>query len=101
MDHSCLFHHSMAAALVGWVLIFPPLVGDRVDIGAPVNEWEVMGKGFATVRECEEFRAHVQGYANLTEVLNDPKKAAQVKAFPERRANSRCTPDDDPRLNSK
>jgi hypothetical protein len=91
----------MAAVLVGWVLIFPPLVGDRVDIGAPINEWQVMGRGFASARECEQFRAHINEYVNLTEVLNDPEKAARVKTFPERRANSRCTPDDDPRLKSK
>jgi hypothetical protein len=88
--------HAAALALVGWALIFLPMLGDRVDIGAPVNEWDVMGKGFASVHACEQFRTHgrIMQYGNLT----DPRSVALVKAFPQRRAASRCTPDDDPRL---
>jgi len=99
-------HHAAALALVGWALIFPPLVGDRVDIGAPVNEWEIMGKGFATVRDCEQSRTRVgwYGYANLTD-MSDPKtrakEEADAKAFFQRRTASRCVPDDDLRLKTK
>jgi hypothetical protein len=57
--------HAVALALVGWALIFPPMAaemgtGTQVDIGAPLNEWEVVRKGFATVHDCEQFRAHGQ-----------------------------------------
>lgn len=31
----------VAMGAVGWALIFPPLVGSQVDIGAPVQEWQV------------------------------------------------------------
>jgi len=47
--------HAGALALLGWALIFPPMVRDRVDIGAPVNEWDVVREGFATIRDCEQF----------------------------------------------
>jgi hypothetical protein len=97
------FYHATALALVGWALIFPPMAaemgaGSQVDIGAPLNEWEVLRKGFATAHECEQFRAHgqIDQYVNLTE--RNPKVEALVKAFPQRRAAGRCTPDDDPRL---
>ncbi len=63
--------HATALALIGWALIFPPMAADigagsQVDIGAPLNEWEVVRKGFATAHECEQFRAHgrIMGYAN-------------------------------------
>jgi hypothetical protein len=90
-------HHTAALALVGWALFFPPIIGDRVDIGAPVNEWDVMNKGFATVHDCEQFRAHMAFWG----VVNDPRSVALGQVFPERRAASRCIPDDDPRLKTK
>lgn len=89
--------HAVALALVGWALIFPPMLGDQVDIGAPVNEWDVMNKGFATVRACEQFRTHMVFWG----VVNDPRSVARWKVFPQRRAASRCIPDDDPRLKTK
>jgi hypothetical protein len=96
-----IFHHAAAVALVGWALIFPPMAADigagtKVDIGAPVNEWEVVRKGFATARDCEQFRAHGQ-ITNFYQV-GDPRTTALVLAAPERRAEGRCMPDDDPRL---
>jgi hypothetical protein len=57
--------------------------------------------GFATIRDCEQFREHLHGYANLTEALNNPKELAAIKAFPERRDAARCTPVDDPQRKSK
>jgi hypothetical protein len=77
------------------------MVGDQVDIGAPVNEWDVIAKGFATVHDCEQYQANARAYGNLTEVLGNPKELALMKAFPQRRAGGRCTPDDDQRLKSK
>jgi hypothetical protein len=89
--------HVAALALVGWALIFPPMAADigagtKVDIGAPVNEWEVVRKGFATAHDCEEFLAHgkIIAMANLTSRVMSPT--------PEQRAAGRCMPDDDPRL---
>jgi hypothetical protein len=72
------------------------MLGDQVDIGAPVNKWEVMGKGFATVHTCEQFRAHgrIIQYGNLA----DPGSVALLNASPQRSGASRCVPDDDPRL---
>jgi hypothetical protein len=99
-------HHAAVLALVSWALIFPPMAaemgaGTQVDIVAPLNEWEVVRKGFATAQACEEFRAHgqIMGYANLTE--RNPNVEAPVKAFPQRRAAGRCTPADDPRLKGR
>ena len=100
-------HHAAALALVGWALIFPPMLADQVDIGAPVNEWTVGARGFATVAECEKYRAHAHyecvGYVNLT--APSPTEQAKMKAQAEmkdcaqrRSEASRCTPDDDPRL---
>jgi hypothetical protein len=68
------------------------------DIGAPISEWLVMRRGFATVHKCEQYRDRAEGWfgiANLSErriVPEDPR------AF---RNQWRCTPDDDPRLKSK
>jgi hypothetical protein len=60
---------------------------------APVNEWDVMPKGFASAHDCEQFRA--QG--KIMENLNVPTDVAPM-VFAQRRAASRCVPDDDPRL---
>ena len=49
-----------ALVLFGWALILPPMLGDRADIGAPVNEWDVLRKGFATAHDRDEFRANDQ-----------------------------------------
>ncbi len=125
-------HHAAALALVGWVLIFPPnLVYDCpekapegmgcvqlwIDIGAPINEWQVVQRGFGTAHDCEEFRAQeeiILKYSNLTEAdrralerklkLNRLIEAETDSGIPaeassaERRAAGRCMPDDDPRL---
>jgi len=93
--------HAAALALVGWALIFPPMAADlgsgtKVDIGAPINEWEIVRKGFATVRVCEQFRAHGK-MINFYQV-GDPRTTALVQAAPQRSAAGRCVPDDDPRL---
>ena len=93
------FCHTAAFALVGWALIYPPMhVCDsprnatppsttshipievdlmrngvmcaEMDIAAPVTEWEVVKRGFATAHDCEEFRTQVEiimGYSNPTE----------------------------------
>jgi hypothetical protein len=128
--------HATALALVGWALIFPPihlydcshgggpsgLFGCQVqmDIGAPVNEWRVAQRGFATHQACDEFRAQeeiILRYSNLTEAdrralerklkLNRLMEAETDSGIPaevslaEQRAAGRCMPDDDPRLKSK
>ena len=103
--------HAAVLTLVGWALIFPPMIGDQVDIGAPVKEWTVGARGFATVAECEKYRAHAHyqcvGYVNLTQPyildMRTKKEAqAEMNACAERRsAASRCTPDDDSRLKGK
>jgi hypothetical protein len=95
--------HAAALPLMGWALIFPSMVGDRVDSGAPVREWEVMGKSYPTIKDCEKDRPNVGwfGYANLSEAAGNSKEPGRMKAFPARRAASRCLPDDDPRLKSK
>ncbi len=97
--------HITALVLVGWALISPPMVdtgvGVQVDIGAPVSEWNIVGKGFATVRNCEQFRAQesrdrVRVCLNTTcTIMRDVPIPSPIA---ERRAVSRCTPDDDPRL---
>ncbi len=47
---------------ISWTLIFPPLTEDnsgsltQPDIKAPRNEWVIVDRSFATLRECEQFR---------------------------------------------
>ena len=91
-----------------------------MDVGAPVDEWQVMRRGFANAHDCEQFRAQeeiILKYSNLTEAdrralekklkLNrlieaetDSGIAAEASSA-ERRAAGRCVPDDDPRLKPK
>src|SRR5260370_40802216 len=98
-------HHIAALALIGWALICPPPATEATgrawefDIGAPITEWAVMRRGFATVRECEEYRYHGTislGIANLT-----ARRLVTQNAPREFRNQCRCTPDDDPRLKRK
>jgi hypothetical protein len=104
---SYYLRHAAALALVGWALISPPPTGDGPDLGAPVNEWLVIHRGFATVRQCEDYRDHVQiwfGYANLTERTYSPPKREVEKGSnspPQFHEGWRCTPDDDPRLKGR
>jgi len=67
--------------------------GTWVDSGAPVNEWDVMRKAFASAHDCEQFRT--QG--KIIDNVNVPADMAPM-VFAQRRAASRCVPDDDPRL---
>jgi hypothetical protein len=97
--------HAPALALVGWALISPPMintdVGGQVDIGAPVSEWNIVGEGFATVRDCEQFRVQ-EGQDRVRVCLNATCTTMRDLPIPspiaQRRAASGCTPDDDPRL---
>ena len=87
-----------ALVLFGWALILPPMLGDRADIGAPVNEWDVLRKGFATAHDCDKFRANDQviwqGSGSKPGVVN----VYVPPVPPQQRAAARCVPDDDPRL---
>ena len=77
-------HHTVVTVLLGWTLILPPLVRNQVDAGAPTSEWKVQRRGFATVHDCEEFRAHGHLTLNLDIHYWDPK------ADPARSLNSRA-----------
>lgn len=94
--------HTAALALLGWALILPPMVGDQVDLGAPVNDWTVGARGFATEHECEQYRPQCTffGYVNLSDdsAKSQLRIQAEMSDFAQRRDASRCTPDDDPRI---
>jgi hypothetical protein len=90
--------HVAAVALVGWILVLPPVRerGGR-DIRAPLGKWEMFWGTFKSEKECDAFlgdmtkeRGWWTSYGGMCVIENDPRFApAQDAAKRERyKANS-------------
>ena len=84
--------HAGAIGLVGWYLMIPPMYpGYKVDLDAPLSEWQVQ-ESFETKGACSHGRsALVRKYPVDNEFL-------RAGALGKRAAASQCVEGDDPRL---
>jgi len=97
--------HAATLALVGWYLMYPPIVTgkDRVDSvnnNAPFSEWERGGRIFKSREKCEAF-----GEREREEAKKPPKQiigslqARRLQFLP--LMKTMCVRSDDPRLKEK
>jgi hypothetical protein len=83
--------HAAALALVGWWVMFPPLVGGRCQVNAPLSQWDKSGP-FDTADQCKSAMAIDQLPSAIAKTTNgDAESIKRIKA-------EQCVSTDDPRL---
>jgi hypothetical protein len=83
--------HAAALALLGWWAIFPPLVGGRCQLNAPVSQWDKNGP-YDTADQCKSSMVIDRLPSAIAKTANgDAEKIRRIKA-------ERCVATDDPRL---
>jgi hypothetical protein len=98
--------HATAFALMGWLLIVPPLVGEdgHPDKGLPLTKWEQMGN-YNSVEECQadraafikrdetEYKLSLKSHSTQPTSLPDSARQSALKS-----SSAVCVSADDPRL---
>ena len=114
--------HAAALALVGWHLMWPPVVvikGPGVhrpptydDVEAPLNQWTAVGPILKSEAECQQYRTSLDYWivrylpSQRKEALSasnvSPEERAKLEAFMVENADaSKCVELNDPRLKPK
>ncbi len=86
--------HSAAFALIGWYLLFPPIIHDRVVKDARLSTWE-NGGAYDTAAECEHMIAEL---LRRVEKVNSNHPSAIADPLDRRIYSLACVATDDPRL---
>jgi hypothetical protein len=93
--------HAAAVALVGWVLLVPPIAGVpfRVDRTAPPIEWRI-DSAFDTAELCEAARKRMSDSmaAKLKGQTIEPGRSAMVELT---QVYAKCVATGDPRFKEK
>ncbi len=101
-------HHAAALALMGWLLLMPPVfspMGEHHrsfnDLSAPLNKWDVLAK-FGSQDQCEEekqrLRTEAPARLNFAHEHPDRDPNGNILAVSEAWQLADCIADDDPRL---
>jgi len=93
--------HAAALALVGWYLMLPPTAKGKLNLRAPLSEWE-MGIPYDQADQClAAIREIANGPRPFVPVDADAKERQRLHELDqriERIAHAQCIATDDPRL---
>jgi hypothetical protein len=83
--------HAAAVALVGWLLMMPPMGNGKIYLNAPLNMWQIV-VSVATLKDCKNVLA---SYGKHPTQIDDPSVREAIKL---RTSHGVCISETDPRL---
>jgi len=97
------FHHRLAIAFGGWMLIMPPPMASRPgapDVSAPLSKWAVQRNNLPSEADCEQLKDRV------VEMMGNPQMQATIDSRQGQKLNwdhavkfaqaEKCVESDDP-----